>query len=164
MWFGGINDAPRQNAERPEAGLETKRRVNHSRCSVFRLARVWHAAALLPLLFSMVSAQRSTADSAASYIERGNALFKRGDFDRAIADFSMAIAFDPRSATAYYNRGNTHRVRGEWDEALSDYDKVVEIDPKMSSGFANRGAVRFFKGDLTGAIVDYEIALRLDPR
>ncbi|MCI0390588.1 MAG: hypothetical protein MOB07_17725 [Acidobacteria bacterium] len=39
-------------------------------------------------------AQSSRASSAASYLDRGNGWLKKGEFERAIVDYSFAIAFD----------------------------------------------------------------------
>ena len=51
-------------------------------------------------------AQNSRAATAASYLERGAAWVSKGELDRAIADFDLAIASDPTLALAFYNRGS----------------------------------------------------------
>jgi len=40
-----------------------------------------------------------------AYNNRGNAWYRRGDFDRAIKDFVQAIRLDPKDAQAYCDRG-----------------------------------------------------------
>ena len=50
--------------------------------------------------------QTSRASSAASYFERGNERLAKGEWDWAIADYDLAIAFDAR-ATIYVKRGIT---------------------------------------------------------
>jgi tetratricopeptide (TPR) repeat protein len=59
-----------------------------------------------------VKAQSSREKSAASYFARGIEWQARGEFDRAIADFGIAIAFDPHFARAYYMRGRAHLSNG----------------------------------------------------
>jgi hypothetical protein len=51
------------------------------------------------LLAYLVAAQTraSRAKSAVSYFARGSEWRERGEFDRAIADYDIAIAFDPPS-------------------------------------------------------------------
>src|SRR5262249_15562533 len=49
-------------------------------------------------------AQTSRASSADSYLERGNQWLAKGEWDRAIADYGLAIDFEARS-TIYGNRG-----------------------------------------------------------
>src|SRR5262245_45231680 len=54
-------------------------------------------AAGLALMYTMAAnAQSSRAESAASYFARGREWHARGDFNRAIADYGIAIIFDPR--------------------------------------------------------------------
>src|SRR5262245_62055823 len=67
-----------------------------------------------------VQAQTSRADSAASYTYRGNEWFTKGELDLAIADYNLAIAFDPRSAVAFINRGRIWELKGYLDRALTD--------------------------------------------
>src|SRR5262245_42157294 len=57
------------------------------------------------LAVTNVSAQSSRADSAQSYMERGSTWLKKGEFERAISDFSLAIATDQLIAAAWYGRG-----------------------------------------------------------
>jgi len=40
--------------------------------------------------------------------------------DLAIADYNLAIAFDPRSAVAFINRGRIWELKGYLDRALTD--------------------------------------------
>lgn len=53
----------------------------------------------------IAQAQTSRADTAASYLDRGKAWAAKGELERAIADFDLAIASDPSLAGAWYNRG-----------------------------------------------------------
>ena len=84
-------------------------------------------AVFLSLCCELLSQTRQA--SAASYIERGIQYQRQGLLDRAIADYTIAIEFDPRSALAHYNRGSAHQQRDELMEAIADYSKAIEIDP-----------------------------------
>ena len=66
---------------------------------------------LILLSPALARAQVAPQESAASYIKRGTSWFEAGDFERALTDFDMAIAFDPKAAKAFYNRG---RVSKRW--------------------------------------------------
>src|SRR5215470_9033916 len=82
---------------------------------------------LLVIASPASQAQPSRGASAADYLERGNEWMAKGDFDRAIADYGFAIAFDSRSAVAHYNRGLARRRKGDLVEALNDYNRAIEL-------------------------------------
>jgi len=44
----------------------------------------------------------------------------KGDWDRAIADYDLAIAFDGSAAVAYYNRGLARQRKGDSAGAIRD--------------------------------------------
>ena len=47
-----------------------------------------------------------------AYVARGLAWQKKGDLDRALADYTQAIKINPKDALAYNNRGMLWRERG----------------------------------------------------
>src|SRR5262245_20185793 len=78
-----------------------------------RITRLIFLTATLALLTSCgAAAQTSRADSAKSYVARGNEWMKKGEIERAIADYDLAIASDAMSAVAYYNRGVARSRKG----------------------------------------------------
>ena len=68
---------------------------------------------LVFLIDAAAHAQPSRTASAASYLSRGNDWLVKGEFDRAIADYDIAIAFDSRVAAAYCNRCIAHHRKGD---------------------------------------------------
>src|SRR5580692_825115 len=97
-------------------------------------------------------------DAAASYSNRGNAYQRKGNLDRAIADYNQAITLDPKNAEAYYSRGYAYRAKGDTgraiayvkrgiadtekgdnDRAIADYNQAIALDPKYSAAYNNRG-------------------------
>src|SRR5215510_10623947 len=69
-----------------------------------------------------VQAQSSRTSSSISYLERGNEWMAKGELDRAIADYDLAIAFNSRSAAAYNNRGIARQLKGDLEGARGDLD------------------------------------------
>jgi len=62
----------------------------------------------LPLIFILatgVIAQAQTSRSAKSYLERGNSFYAGGQRAEALADYDIAIKFNPGWAVPYHNRG-----------------------------------------------------------
>jgi tetratricopeptide (TPR) repeat protein len=109
-------------------------------------------------------AQSSRAATAASYLDRGNSWAVRGELDRAIADYDLAIASDPTSAAAYYNRGVARHHKRDFDGALRDFDRALQLDPRFVRAYVDRGGLRYFKRDFDGTISDCTRAIELDPR
>src|SRR5215510_13200281 len=88
------------------------------------------------------SAQGSRTDTATAYIERGRFWVMKGDYEKADADFNLAVVSDPRLADAYSNRGLVRYYRKDFDAALSDFDKALQLNPRLADAWMNRGAVR----------------------
>jgi len=122
------------------------------------------AAGLLLACLTVAQAQTSRAVSAASYLERGAEWAAKGDWDRAITDFNLALTFDPRLATAYNHRGIARQTKGDMEGALADFNRVIEIDPRRATAWNNRGLLRHSQGDFDGAIADFNRAIHIDPR
>src|SRR5262245_34151933 len=68
-------------------------------------------------------APASRVKSAASYFARGNEWQAQREFDRAIADYDIAITFDPNFARAYYARARAWLAKGESEAALSNFNR-----------------------------------------
>jgi tetratricopeptide (TPR) repeat protein len=105
--------------------------------------RCFMAAGLLLACLTVAQAQTSRAVSAVSYLERGAEWAARGDLDRAITDFNLALAFDPRLAAAYNHRGVARQAKGDMEEALADFNLAIEIDPRHAAVWSNRSNRRF---------------------
>ncbi|MES0385783.1 MAG: tetratricopeptide repeat protein, partial [Hyphomicrobium sp.] len=65
---------------------------------------------------------------ALAYTNRGVAYGTKGAFDRAIADYTKAIALDPKYGLAYTIRALAYESNGEVERAIADFSKVLEID------------------------------------
>jgi tetratricopeptide (TPR) repeat protein len=69
-----------------------------------------------------------------AYNNRGNAWYRRGDFDRAIADYDEAIQLDPKDAQAYYDRGMAWEKKRRLREALADFKMHSQLAPSDPDG------------------------------
>jgi Tfp pilus assembly protein PilF len=87
---------------------------------------------LLMCAVSAAQAQGSRAQSAASYVERGNGWLNKGELERAIDNYSLAIVFDGGHAGAYYNRGLARLRKDDLDGALEDFDRSLELSPRLA--------------------------------
>ena len=74
------------------------------------------------------SDRASAANRAVSYYNRGNVYQAKGDSDRAIADYTVAIRLNPNFADAYGNRGAAYQAKSDNDRGIADATKAIEID------------------------------------
>lgn len=58
---------------------------------------------------------------------RGLAALNEGDFDTAIAEFTAAIADDPKDTFSYIRRGTAYEKKGDAASAIGDYRKVLKL-------------------------------------
>ena len=84
------------------------------------------------------NAEIFTNDLATAYGNRGRAYNHKGEYDRAIDDFSKVIEIDPDDAEAYYNRGLAYAHKGEYDRAIADFNKAIELNPNDVAAYHNR--------------------------
>jgi tetratricopeptide (TPR) repeat protein len=100
----------------------------------------------------------SRSATANSYIERGNAAAAKGEYERAIADYDLAITTDPDHAGAYYNRAVTRYRLNDYERALMDFTRAIQLNPSFTEAYVQRGGLRYALGDLDGAISDSNTA------
>jgi tetratricopeptide (TPR) repeat protein len=107
-----------------------------------------------------------TFDSA--YVNRGVAHYKlRRDYDRAIADYTLAIRLNPANSNAVRYRGNLYFEKGDYDLAIDDLTTAINLRPSSEIAaqvYNTRGSAYFRKGDYDRALADYDQAIRLDPK
>src|SRR5262245_14943726 len=111
-----------------------------------------------------VKAQSSREKSADSYFARGIEWQARGEFDRGIAGFGLASAFDPHFARAYYMRARAHLSNGDVKAALGNFNGALELDPRHVAAYNDRGYAISEIGEDAAALADFNRALELDPR
>jgi tetratricopeptide (TPR) repeat protein len=77
-------------------------------------------------------------------MHRGYAYDHKGDYDRAIADYTQVIKLDPNDAVAYYNRGRTYSYeKGDYDRARADWTKALQLNPNDAN---TRNQLRLIEG------------------
>jgi tetratricopeptide (TPR) repeat protein len=113
---------------------------------------------------AIASGELSRRDLGIAYYNRGNVWYYKGDYDKAIADYTKAIEINPQYASAYENRGLAWADKGDYDKAIADYTKAIEIDPKYAKAYYKRGLAWEKKGDLNKAKADYDKAKEINPR
>lgn len=94
---------------------------------------------------------------------RGFAYWNLGQWEKALADYSIALRNYPRYPQALSNRGVVYGHFKQWEKAIIDYSKAIEIDPNLVSAFSNRGTAYEELKQWEKAIADYTKAIELNP-
>jgi tetratricopeptide (TPR) repeat protein len=114
---------------------------------------------------------RLSAETAREYVDRGDAWRHKGEHDKAIADYTQAIAAanpkdhedKPTIFLAYLNRGLVWRHKGDYDKAIADYDKALAIEPNNAPVYVVRGSAWEARDEYDKAIADYNQAVVVNP-
>src|SRR5205814_473906 len=115
---------------------------------------------------------------------RGSAYAKKGQTDRALAEYDRALAISlqkkqlpqaladldiaakaaPRDVNVRLQRGSLLALTGQHERALADFDQALSIKPNNAAAYAGRGLVYRAKGDLPRALAEYDRAVAADER
>lgn len=95
--------------------------------------------------------------------EMGNADFKSGRFEAAIAHYTAAIGLDPLNPIYYSNRAMSHLKMLSFDAAERDCDRSLKLDPRNVKALLRRATSRAQAGKFGEARADLEFALHLEP-
>jgi len=112
-----------------------------------------------------------------SYEGRADAWFAKGNFDKAIPDYTQAItlANDPRNKRGgfgyeivkfHFNRAIARHLTGEFGPAIADYSEVITLmgGSAKSKHYIYRGISWSELGDRAHALADYAEGSRLSPK
>jgi hypothetical protein len=93
----------------------------------------------------------------------GNAYFRRGDIENAVAHTEIAFRLRPDFPQVSYNLGLMYSSVGRFGEAETMYRKAIESDSAYSRAHNNLAAILFARGQLEEARSEWSRALALDP-
>lgn len=94
--------------------------------------------------------------------EKGNELFKNGDYATAMKHYTEAIKRNPDDPKYYSNRAACYTKLAAFDLGLKDCEKCVELDPKFIKGWIRKGKILQGMQQHSKAISAYQKALALD--
>jgi len=112
---------------------------------------------------NILSGRFAGPNLAVAFMNRGLAYKKKGQWDRAIADYSEAIRLNSGDAEIFNNRGNAYYYDGQLDRAAADYDDAIRLAPDFAEAISNRGNIYRKTGRLDRAIAQYDRAIQIDP-
>ncbi len=95
---------------------------------------------LLALVIAM-AACGGAEDRKSAYFEKGQALFKEGNFEKARLEFKNVLQIDPKDVPARYALAETLEKLQDWRGAAGHYLAVIEADPKHKEALAKMGQI-----------------------
>ncbi len=104
---------------------------------------------------------RDTVDGALrrdAFRSRGVGYYRRGDYDRALADLAESIRLAPGVAGLYGDEANIYYFKRDYSRAIAGYDKALQIDPNDALAYNNRGCAWVALGSLASAEADFDRA------
>jgi lipoprotein NlpI len=107
------------------------------------------------------SSAESPANRATAFHNRGDRYLRKGEGDKAIADYDAAIRLKPDDAVAFNNRGDAYLDRGEYDKAAADFDAAIRLNPDYVGAFNRRGYSNLFAGRFAVAASDFQKSMGL---
>jgi Flp pilus assembly protein TadD len=72
-----------------------------------------------------------------SLMKSGKAYYDQKDYDRAIADFTVALRMRPDTIYLYVSRGNAYLGKGDRVRARADWSKALELDTNNTAARNN---------------------------
>lgn len=109
-------------------------------------------------------AQKLREHKATEEKEKGNAQYKKGKCQAAIACYTRAIDHDPDNAIYPANRAMAHLKMKRYKEAADDCTTAIKLDKKYTKAWLRRATALVGMGSLEESIPDFEQVLKLDPK
>jgi tetratricopeptide (TPR) repeat protein len=110
------------------------------------------------------SLSRVRAPAESDAFQEGYAAHVRGEYGRAITNYTEAIRLDPSHAKAYNNRGLVYQAKGDMPRAIADFTEALRLTPNVTAIYLNRAAAYVALGQVDKAFADYDEAIRIDPQ
>jgi len=89
---------------------------------------------------SAAAPKGAAAGASKQHFDRATQLEAMGQYDKAIGEYSQAIASDSKYTMAYFNRGLVFMLQGKKYDAVKDFRKVIELgdSPDLARMAQNR--------------------------
>jgi tetratricopeptide (TPR) repeat protein len=89
--------------------------------------------------------------------------YKQGDYQGAIAEYTLAIQFAPNIALAFSCRGDAYHKLGQEEKAMADYNQAIAINPTIAIAYYRRGNLYYSAKKYDLAVAEYNLAIDRKP-
>jgi tetratricopeptide (TPR) repeat protein len=104
---------------------------------------------------------RTSPQCGRAQVNLGNAYYKEGKFDEAIASYKQGLVIRPNYHRGLSNLGEAYAKKRMFDEAITQHKKALAIKPNYAEGHAKLGATYLEKGMYDEAIPELKKALAI---
>ncbi|EQB64195.1 MAG: BatB protein [candidate division Zixibacteria bacterium RBG-1] len=117
------------------------------------------------LLFLLALGGLAWGDPYSSLNNKGNQMYKKGDFQKALDFYNQAGIEKPDSPEIRYNLGNSLHQQKQWEGALQNYQKSLQGTPDMNQAqiYYNLGNTFYRLDKYPEAIEAYKKCLEINP-
>ena len=84
---------------------------------------------LLVLILAVARSSGASNPGPARLFNEGNAAYRQGRYEDAIAAYNKVLAGGVRSSAVYYNLGNSYYRTGKLGFAILNYERSLRLDP-----------------------------------
>ena len=118
---------------------------------------------LIQVATELINLNKEPHDKAIAYCMRGSTYLKKGEYNRALEDFTKSTKLNPKYVDAYCGRGDTYLCKSEYDRALEDFSKAIRLNPEYADAYHGRGSTYISKSESDRALEDFNKAIELNP-
>ncbi len=97
------------------------------------------------------------------YLARAAAYWELDDFDKAISDYTAALAKDAKNPDNYLKRGGLYTEKEDYNRAIADFTHAIDLDSTKAIYFVARAGIWGCLEKSQLAIADFNEAIRLEP-
>lgn len=99
----------------------------------------------------------------AAYSNRSSIYFTLGDYEKSIADITMAIKINPNDKELYEQRANIYCELEEYELSDKDYQKIIKLAPGDVLGYMGIGRNAKYEQRFNDAIEQFNYVIKLHP-
>ncbi len=100
--------------------------------------------------------------SSNAHLQLGRNAVSESLHEEALANFTQAVALNPKNVRAIAHRGITYRRLKRYDEAITDFNQAINIDKNYGYAFVERGITYRQLERYDEAITDFNQAINID--
>jgi tetratricopeptide (TPR) repeat protein len=119
----------------------------------------------IPACTRLLDSGRKDIDVGIIYNVRADAWYKKGNFDRAIADYLITLDHNPRLSSALLMLGNSYFKKADYRSAIKAFSDALAVEKKPAELLQlhnNRGNAQLNVGEFSSAVRDFGEAININ--